>query len=244
MNEDILQHNASVTEHDTAVAPPTTSAPPTVRKGKTKSSLLSPKQIPNEPTKNSEGWTDYLLQQAQCLLQTKQADIARQQADIAQRQVEAELLHRIIEMVQSKEVLPDLSAELEQSQQQIVGLQSANAQLQLQWESSARELADFTETVSRLRNENETLRAEITAERTARSNEQKQFKEQIEREIKYEVEGFKGKLAGKLKPIFEQKSTTNDHPPDAELAEFLRGWFHDLEERLSEAGIAILRNNS
>jgi len=152
------------------------------------------------------------------------------------------LLHRLIELAQRPQIAaPDLMPQLEQAQQQIAGLQSANAQLQAQWEKAEQELTSVTKAVSLLRTEGEKLRSELESEKAERLVEQKRFKEQIDREIKYEVEGFKGKLAGKLKPIFDQKITTDDQPADAELAEFLRGWLRDLEEKLAEAGIQVSR---
>jgi len=200
----------------------------------------TPEPSGNQVSTDQDTWTNYLLHQAQCLLQTKQAEVAQRQAELAQRQAEAELLHRLIEIAQRPQIAsPDLTPQLEQAQQQIAGLQSANAQLQAQWEKAEQELAGATETSSRLRTETETLRDEMESEKAARLAEQKQFKEQIEREIKYEVEGFKGKLAGRIKPIFDQKSTTDDQLADAEMAEFLRGWFLDLEEKLAEAGVQV-----
>jgi hypothetical protein len=193
----------------------------------------------------TERWMDYLLHQAQCLLQTKQAQIAQQQAEIAQKQAEAELLQKLIEAAQgSGQEKPDMTPQLEEAQQQIIGLQSANAQLQTQLEDVERQLAGATETTKLLRLEVENLRSEIEIEKSARLGERKDFGEQIEREIRYEVEGFKGKLAGKLKPLFEQSDSARAQPANGELAEFLCGLFQDLEEKLAEADVFVSRGRS
>lgn len=251
MNEEKLPNDSPVTEREAAIESGAT-APKPSRKKATPPNPPAPrppqKEAPppepsgNQASTDQDVWTNYLLHQAQCMLQTKQAEVAQRQAELAQRQAEAELLRRLIEIAhRPQSVAPDLMPQLEQAQQQIAGLQSANAQLQARWEKAEQEMINATETSSLLRTEDEKLRNDLASEKAARLAEQKQFKEQIEREIKYEVEGFKGKLAGKLKPIFDQKSATDDHPADAELAEFLRGWFQDLGERLADAGITILR---
>jgi chromosome segregation ATPase len=245
MNEESVQPAASViqsvavTDREEVIAePPANAALPSKRKT-TRRLPAPPKE---SPVKEPESLTDFLLHQAQALLQTKQAELAQRQAEIAQRQAETDLLQRLIEIAQHKESQqPDLKLQLEDAQQQISGLQSANTQLQAQVERVERELAKGTKGLGQLRDENEQLRAEVGAGKAARLEEQQQFKEQIEREIKYEVEGFKGQLAGKLKPVFEQKSTTDGQSADAELAEFLRGWFQDLEEKLAAAGVLVSR---
>jgi len=261
MTEDNLAHeapalanDAPLTEHVVTIEPnaatPKTAAAPKTRKRSTTSKLAGP-QPPRQEAPPSEllgkqtspaqdDWTTYLRHQAECLLQTKQAEVAQRQAELALRQAEAELLRRLIEAAQRQPIAqPDPAPQLEQAREQITGLQAANAQLQIQLEKAEQDAADAAEASSQLRVENDAMRDELETEKNARLVEQKQFKEQIEREIKYEVEGFKGKLAGKLKPVFDQKSTTDDHPADAELAEFLRGWFSDLEEKLAGAGVQV-----
>ncbi len=254
MNEENLSNDPPLAEHEAVTesevtTPETTAAHKVSRKkGSTRRLPALPKETSSlEPPGNQistdrDAWANYLLNQAQCLLQTKHAEVAQRQAELARHQAEAELLHRLIELAHSSQsVAPDLMPQLEQAHQQIAGLQSANAQLQAQWEKAEQELARTTEATSLLRSEREKLCGELESEKATRLAEQKQFKEQIDREIKYEVEGFKGKLAGKLKPVFDQKSTTDDQTADAELTEFLRGWFQDLEEKLAEAGIQVSR---
>lgn len=238
MNEEHSQKD--VVPKTKAETTATVSASGTTKKIKTN---VRSKQAPITLAPESEDWAEYLVQQAQWMLHTKQAELAQQQSQIAQRQVEVELLRRLLDLVQHQQALPDLEKELAQAQEQITGLQSANEQLQAQWEVANRESLQAVETTARLRTENERLREEFAAEQKARRDEQTEFKEQIEREIKYEVQGFKGQLAGKLKPLFDRKRTTDDHPADAELADYLRSWAQDLTEKLTDAGIVITRDD-
>lgn len=83
------------------------------------------------------------------------------------------------------------------------------------------------------------MRDELKAEREAHESTKAAFRAQIEREIKYELQGQLGRLAGKLQSVFDNADTCADDEPDAELCEFYRGWLSEVREKLSAFGVPI-----
>lgn len=179
---------------------------------------------------------DMLINQARLL-------IGLREEEIAQKQAEAATLTRLVTtLLTTREENARLKRQLSNAEERFTELQNSNAQLEASLTRAERLRQEAEMIAARLGEEAELLKKELGAEKAARADEQRWTAEQIERETKYELNGFKERLAAKLAPVFIQKRHTDLQPTDAELAEFLRRWFQDVEDKLQEQGISLRKD--
>lgn len=132
-----------------------------------------------------------------------------------------------------------LESSLSEAEGQVTGLRGANAALEQRAEEAARQLTAVRGEANEYKAEAGSIRAALEEERAGRADDVKRFSEQIDREKQYVLSGFKGKLAGALRPVFNNKRTTDGLELSPELAGFFRRWFDEVEEKLRASGIQI-----
>jgi hypothetical protein len=81
------------------------------------------------------------------------------------------------------------------------------------------------------------VREKLESQSSALKAEREEFSESSQRDIENEMKYLKGKLQQKLRPIFETKRGTDELPNSEKLAEFLRGWFKQIEDVLNNQDI-------
>jgi hypothetical protein len=216
-----------------------------------------PKSIP-EPQRAMQAYElDTLLTQTRLLISLREEEIARMQA-------EAETLTRLVttllttwkENAQLKQRLNDteerftrlqnsnaqLKHHLNDAEDRFTGLQNANAQLEASRKRVEQLRQEAEAQTARLSEEAERLKRELAAEKSARADDQQWVADQVQRKIAYELSSFKERLAGKLSPVFNQKRGTDSQPAEADLVEYLRRWFQDIEEKLAAEGVSVRRD--
>ena len=129
--------------------------------------------------------------------------------------------------------------ELETARKRIRGLQSESATQQDKL-SLMQEEIDKVRAVAESRGEQlETVCKDLERERMERANERRELEEDAGRMVEVKLNGFKWKLGQSLRPVFDNKRSTDDQEPSPRLAEFLRHWFDELETHLNAAGVTL-----
>jgi chromosome segregation ATPase len=165
------------------------------------------------------------------------------QSDIEYAQAEVEFIKGLGISLQRSEVEKvNLQEQLNNHEETISGLREANERLQSMVSQYKQRIEEVETELSLFREKAEALDNELAQVKTTREEERKEFADEIERQIKFKVDGFKGKLRTKLFPIFNNKRSTDDQQDSAELTRFLRQWFRELENELKEAGIQLTRD--
>ncbi len=132
-----------------------------------------------------------------------------------------------------------LESELETARKQMRGLQSENEAQQAKLSLMQGEI-DKVRAVAESRGEQlETVCRDLERERTERANERRELEEDAGRMVEVKLNGFKWKLGQSLRPVFDNKRSTDDQEPSPRLAEFLRHWFDELEAHLTTAGVKL-----
>lgn len=129
--------------------------------------------------------------------------------------------------------------ELRLAQTQIAGLKSANFDLGHEVKRFAQDKDDARSELEQARIALAEFTQQLADEREGRAEDEKRFAEQIEREKRFVLDGFKGKLRSSLGPIFDNKRSTDDHELSPALAGFLRRWLNEIEEKLKTSGIQL-----
>lgn len=159
------------------------------------------------------------------------ADMARESVALAERLADAVA---VLEREKS-----ELEAELHQTKKRNEGLQSDNAareaRLSAAEEAAERSRAAAESLGARLAD----VTSELERERAACADERRELEEEAARSAEVKLNGLRSKLGHSLRPVFENKKSTDDQEPSLRLAEFLRRRFDELEERLADAGITL-----
>ncbi|HWS99824.1 MAG TPA: hypothetical protein VN256_06070 [Pyrinomonadaceae bacterium] len=133
----------------------------------------------------------------------------------------------------------ELEAELYQTRKRNEGLKSDNAAREARLSAALDELEKAQAAAESLSTQLEEVRSELERERAARSDERRTLEEDAGRRVEVKLNGLKWKLAESLRPVFDNKRSTDGQEPSPRLAEFLRHWFDELEARLAAAGVKL-----
>lgn len=133
----------------------------------------------------------------------------------------------------------ELEAEMDQIRRRSEGLQSDNAAREAGLSAALDELAKARAAADSLGAQLEEVRSELEGERATRAEERRALEEDAGRRVEVKLSGLKWKLAESLRPVFDNKRSTDGQEPSPRLAEFLRHWFDELEARLAAAGVKL-----
>lgn len=133
----------------------------------------------------------------------------------------------------------ELEAELYQTKRRNEGLQSDTAAREARLSAALDELEKARAAAESLSAQLGRVRSELEGERTARTEERRALEEDAGRRVEVKLNGLKWKLAESLRPVFNNKRSTDGQEPSPRLAEFLRHWFDELESRLAAAGVKL-----
>jgi hypothetical protein len=162
------------------------------------------------------------------------------QEEINDGQVSLTLIERLsASLARLERDKADLEAELELARKQFKGLQSENVAHQAKISVLLGE-TDKARSVAESRGgQLETLCRELEQERAARAHDRRELEADAGRTVEVKLNGFKWKLGQSLRPVFDNKRSTDDQEPNPRLAEFLRHWFDELEAHLTAAGVTL-----
>lgn len=163
--------------------------------------------------------------------------IAKVESFIQKQEAEIGLVKSLVDSLRhSLKREATMKEEIERMHNQAEALESANASYHTQLTRSESARREAEERNVRLEERAQQLKEELTKARS----ELEETIRRIDREVPVRLDDFKGKLRVKLRPIFENKKSTDSEPPDAALAELLRQWFKEIEDELERQGISLL----
>lgn len=177
---------------------------------------------------------------AEQLLELKQRSVAELNTEIA-------ILTRLISerddlkerMKNFERLLSDSYDENEKLGKRLNALRDNFDSLENDHKSVLRERDNLAETKNGLLQENARLSAELSRRTDSLQNERDEYRERTRDEVEFELGTFKVRLGQRLLPILENKRTTDKVEASAELAEFLRDFFVEIEQTLKRNGIEI-----
>jgi hypothetical protein len=196
----------------------------------------SNKSSESSKKKNSVSTSDFptpeqLLKQKEDVLDQLRVEISVLKNLIAERDTLKEKQKQLLKQLDSAD-----DAE-EKAKNQLKDIREKFDDLEKESIKIKKELTDKVNQNEGLREEVSRLKKELEQVTNTLSSERSEFEQSSKKEVEFEIESFKGELTQNLRPIFENKRTTDSEPNSENLAEFLREWFAQVENVLKKSGI-------
>jgi hypothetical protein len=135
--------------------------------------------------------------------------------------------------------LGNANDELDKTNEHLANLKSSHQEAEKMLAKSIEERKHAVASAEILRRELADVKASFEEASRLLEAERAEFAKSSVDRVHYELEGFRGSLRQKLKPIFENKRQTDGYEPSDELVEFLRGYISEIEEVLRRAGVSV-----